>query len=483
MLKTVLRRISRNHFSFLSNCRALTTSSSSSDDNCDVNMENACVSLADAIGASAYEALLGLMSDKKMLTDHEALCKRMDELTVELFGESFEANERAKMDADTLKIVDAFDEQLQKVLPEVVGTDGSDGVNAEMVENELALARELVALDDGGSSPERVVNGLWNCGLDIDDNGEVIVDERAPEKYQTVGRLNIKKGSSIRKDANDAGISRYNDVDEDHPDAPGDDGMGAGFKEFFEKDGGKMKNIIERYYERWAQKHPEAAHNAQTMGTRLSCTDLDDEFLSKSPALDMFASNYEDEDTSGVEEFEGGKTKGVFFEPKQAWGPPGSDRYGMDGEGEDVLFTVHSNRGVRKLLELEQWYQRFDKWMHYQVSKVKVQNDFQALLMDEPEYIGNARLQYEFQEYHGARQSELEVHPNQRKVSLKVHVPALGLSEKQTQFLAKLCGPRYNTDSKDLTLVSRKHKTMLQNRVHTRIVLGKVIQEAKKMQA
>jgi hypothetical protein len=419
--------------------------------------------LAQAIGEDAYAALQSLMADKSLLSDVDALTKRMDELTVELFGEGFEEQERAKMDADALKIVDAFDAHLESSLPAIVGTDGTDGVGARDRDNEMALARELNLLDQGESSTERVVNALWNCGLDVGDDGNVVLDDDAADRWGAEGKIPVPADDH-------ASIHRTLD-----PDAGEDDGMGAGFVRFHERDGGEMAQIIGQYYDRWAKKDPATARRVQHEGQRLTCEDLDHSYLAKSPAMDMFNATMEDPEHAGVEEFEGGKTKGHFFEPKQSLTP--GDEYAE--RGEDVHFSLHSRRGVRKLLELEQWYAKFDRWMHREVQKVEQQNDFDALLLEEPEYIGDARVRYSYAEYLGVRGSELEVHPAQRKVALRVSVPALGLNEAEEECLAALCGPRYCADSRDLTLVSRKHPTMLQNRVHVRLVLGRALHEAR----
>lgn len=91
------------------------------------------------------------------------------------------------------------------------------------------------------------------------------------------------------------------------------------------------------------------------------------------------------------------------------------------------------------------------------------------------EYVRDAVLKYEFVEWHHVQSSVTDVHPGEHKCVLKVHVPDLGFSDEQHELLANIVGPRYNRSSGELKLVAKKYLDKVQNRIHVRLMLDKLI--------
>jgi len=97
-------------------------------------------------------------------------------------------------------------------------------------------------------------------------------------------------------------------------------------------------------------------------------------------------------------------------------------------------------------------------------------------LADAPrEYVNDAVLKYSFDEWHSVRSHYTDEHPGGHRCSLRVHVPDLGLTKEQEERLVSIAGTRYNRQSKDLKLVSRKYLDKVQNRIHVRLLLDRLL--------
>merc|ERR1719174_949642 len=109
----------------------------------------------------------------------------------------------------------------------------------------------------------------------------------------------------------------------------------------------------------------------------------------------------------------------------------------------------------------------------------KAPEDLHALIREPPEFLHNARLKYTYHRYDQAQLTILDEHPGNHKVTLKVHVPHLDLDADQTAYLSVLAGNRYSKASRNLRLVCRKYLNRLLNKVHVRLLLDRLLAEAR----
>jgi len=145
-------------------------------------------------------------------------------------------------------------------------------------------------------------------------------------------------------------------------------------------------------------------------------------------------------------------------------------------EMEDLYLHTTSRRQLRRVFEL---YEDVNAQAR-EIEAKRPADDILALRAQPPEFVGDARLRYAYRDYLYVQSHELETHPGQRTVHLKVNLHHLPLDETEKQVVKELTGPRYNAASGDVTFTSRKFAHRLHNRIHVRLLLDRVIQEAKR---
>jgi len=145
-------------------------------------------------------------------------------------------------------------------------------------------------------------------------------------------------------------------------------------------------------------------------------------------------------------------------------------------EFDDLFLHTTTRRQLHRVFEL---YDDVTKHA-IEIEKKRPADDILALRAQPPEFLGDARLRYTYRDDLHVLSHELETHPGQRTVKLRVNLNHLPLDEKEKTLMKDLTGPRYNAASGDLTLTSRKFQHRLQNRIHVRLLLDRVMQEAKK---
>ena len=89
--------------------------------------------------------------------------------------------------------------------------------------------------------------------------------------------------------------------------------------------------------------------------------------------------------------------------------------------------------------------------------------------------MGRARLRYGYTDLQEAKPSWDYDHPVNWKVTLEAKVDALELSDAARGDFVAMLGPRYDVQSDTCTLVARKYRSRVFNRIHARVTLDALL--------
>jgi hypothetical protein len=110
-------------------------------------------------------------------------------------------------------------------------------------------------------------------------------------------------------------------------------------------------------------------------------------------------------------------------------------------------------------------------------------DDLLALNAQPTEFVGDAPLRYSYNHYMYVKSHDLEQHPGEETVKLKVNLKRMALSSSESSVMKHIMGRRFDPASGDITITSRKFSERLHNRIHTRLILDRAVQEAKRIVA
>ena len=66
-------------------------------------------------------------------------------------------------------------------------------------------------------------------------------------------------------------------------------------------------------------------------------------------------------------------------------------------------------------------------------------------------------------------------------MKLKVNLNKMSLSSEERSVMKDIMGRRFDPASGDITITSRKFSERLHNRIHTRLILDRAVQEGKRI--
>ena len=116
-----------------------------------------------------------------------------------------------------------------------------------------------------------------------------------------------------------------------------------------------------------------------------------------------------------------------------------------------------------------------------EIQRKQPADDLLALNAQPTEFVGDAPLRYSYNHYMYVKSHDLEKHPGEETVKLKVNLNKMSLSTEERDLMKDIMGRRFDPASGDITITSRKFSDRLHNRIHTRLILDRAIQETKRM--
>ena len=116
-----------------------------------------------------------------------------------------------------------------------------------------------------------------------------------------------------------------------------------------------------------------------------------------------------------------------------------------------------------------------------EIQEKKPVDDLLALNAQPTEFVGDAPLRYSYNHYMYVKSHDLEKHPGEETVKLKVNLNKMCLSSEERSVMKDIMGRRFDPASGDITITSRKFSERLHNRIHTRLILDRAVQEAKRI--